>query len=108
MDNGDDLDNNSPQMEINSDSFNGDIYDQRKRSLSKSATPSPAPKKKRTEIASSIRSALEYTQPRGILLYFKKATVEENHTFLARMSEEIEQHAEEDKWKADLAREVAN
>jgi hypothetical protein len=86
---------NTTGLDTNSSS---NICETRKRSLSSSATIASVLKKPRTQATSSIRSAIE-SEPHGILLFFKKATPEQHHAFLASSAEEIEQRMETDEWK---------
>lgn len=91
--------------ESGSEVDDGDISKQRKRSLSDSATTASVSKKTRIQATSAIRSALESATPRGILCYFRQATEEEHQAMLARTSEEIQQHMEENEWKTNRAKE---
>lgn len=67
--------------------------------------PEPKAKKKRTEVISSIRTALESEKPQhGILNYFKKATESESAAYQARMAEEIATRMEETVWREGAAK----
>jgi hypothetical protein len=84
---------------------NNRINKQKKRSLSNSTTLVVSQKKARMEVTSSIRSALDSKEPCGIILYFKKATDEEHHQFLARTSDEIKERMNGDEWNANRMKE---
>jgi hypothetical protein len=58
-------------------------------------------KKARLHAQSSIRKAVEEGKPRGLLLYFKKATEEEHQAYFDRTTADVKENAENEKWIKD-------
>ena len=61
---------------------------------------SPTVKKARLYAQSSIRKAIE-EKPRGLLLYFKKATEAEHQAYIDRTTAEVKENAENEQWNKD-------
>ena len=62
---------------------------------------SPTMKKARLHVQSSIRKAIEEGEPRGLLLYFKKATEEEHQAYIDRTTADVKENAENEQWNKD-------
>ena len=58
-------------------------------------------KKARLHAQSSIRKAIEEGKPRGLLLYFKKATEAEHQAYIDRTTAEVKEHAENEQWNKE-------